>query len=83
MCDTYVIPVMAAIFDLQFTPMSKSVHTSSVVLADLENAGVAFGISLLPCIEAEILRYFICTSDNGGHLWSTTYPDVDVGERPH
>ena len=55
---------MAAIFDLPHTPMSESVRTSSVVLADLENVGVAFGISLLSCIEAEMLCYFIRASGN-------------------
>ena len=48
---------MAAIFDLPLTPMSESVHFSSAVLVDLEKVGVAFGISLLSCIDAEILRY--------------------------
>ena len=32
------------------------------MLVDLENVGVAFGKPLLLCTEAEILRYFICTS---------------------
>ena len=59
---------MAAIFDLPCTPVSESVHTSSVVLVDLEIVGIAFGISLPSCIEAEILRYFIVTSGYGGHL---------------
>ena len=45
---------MAALFDLPVTPMSESVHTSAVVLADPENVGVAFGILLLSCIVAEI-----------------------------
>ena len=66
-----------AIFDLPLTLMPESVHTSSVVLADLENVGVAFAISLLSCVEAEILRYFISTSSNGGYLWFTTYADVE------
>ena len=56
------------IFDLPHTPMAESVLTSSAVLADLKNVGVALGISLLSCIEAEILRYVINTSGNGGHL---------------
>ena len=45
---------MAAIFDLPLTPMSEIVHTSSTVLVNLENVGVAFGISLLSCVQAEI-----------------------------
>ena len=68
-CDiTYSPPVMAAICDLPVTRMSKSVHTSPAVLLDPENVGVVFGISLLSCLEAEIVRYFICTSGNGGFL---------------
>ena len=63
-----VLPVMAAIFDLPLTPMSDSVHTSFTELLDPENVHVAFGISLLSSIEAEILHYSICTSGNGGHL---------------
>ena len=47
---------MAAIFDLPLTPMSESVQASSAVLADLTKVGVAFGILLLSCVEAEILH---------------------------
>ena len=54
--------------DLPLTPMSGSVHTSSTVLANLENVDVAFGISLQFYIQAEIMRYFTGTSVNGGHL---------------
>ena len=59
---------MAAIFDLPLTPMSESVHTTTAKLLEPENVGLAVGISLLTSIEAEILRYFICTCGNGGHL---------------
>ena len=55
---------MAAIFNLLLTPMSEIVHTSSAVLADLENVCAAFGILLITNREAELLRYFICTSGN-------------------
>ena len=67
---------MKTISDLSVTSMLQSVHISSAVLADLENASVAFGTSLLSCLEAEILRFTIRTSGNGGHLQFTTYPDV-------
>ena len=33
---------------------SESSCTSFAVLADLDNVGIAFGISLLSCIQAEI-----------------------------
>ena len=61
--------------------MSKSVHTSPAVLLDIENMGAAFGISLLSSIDAEILRYVLCTFGNGGHLEFMTY--LDVGEYSH
>ena len=54
---------MVTIFDLTLTPMSESVHNSLTELLDPENVGVAFGMSLLSSIEAEILRCFISTSD--------------------
>ena len=62
------LPVMAAIYDLSVTRMSESVHTCPAVLLDPENVGVAFGIASLSSVEAEVLRYFICTSGIGGHL---------------
>ena len=51
---SYVLPVMAVIFDLPATPMLKSVHTSPEVLLDPANLGIAFGILLLSCMKAEI-----------------------------
>ena len=53
---------MAPISDLPLTLMSESVHPSITELLYPENVGVAFGFSLLSSIEAEILRYLICTS---------------------
>jgi len=64
----YVLPVVAAIFGILVTLMSESVHTSPGVLLDYENVGVAFEISLLSNVEAEITHYSICTSGNGGNL---------------
>ena len=48
--------------------ISESVHTSSSMLEDLENMGVAMGISLLSSVEAEILRDFVIASGNGDDL---------------
>ena len=45
---------MAAIFDLPLTLMSESVHFNFTVLVNLEHVGVAFRISLLSCLQAEI-----------------------------
>ena len=53
---------MAAIFDLPVTAISESVLISPAVLLDPENVSLAFGISLLSCIEAEIMRYVTSTS---------------------
>ena len=64
----YVLPVIAVIFDLPITSTSERVHNRPAVLLDPENVGVAFGMSLQSSIEDEILRYFIRTSGNGGHL---------------
>ena len=63
---------MAVIFDFPVTGMSKRVHISPAVLLDPEHVSVAFRIVSLSIIEAEILRYFICTSGNGGHLYPVT-----------
>ena len=59
---------MATIFDLPVTATSERVHISPAVLLDPENVGVAFGISSPSSVEADILRYFVHTSSNGGHL---------------
>ena len=48
---------MAAIFNLPPTLMSENVHTDSTVLVSLENVGVAFAISSLSCIQAEITTF--------------------------
>ena len=39
---SYVLPVLAAIFDLLVTRVAESVHTISAVLLDPEIVGVAF-----------------------------------------
>ena len=62
-------------FDLRLIPTSESVHTSSVMLADLDIVGEDVRISLLSYIEAEILR-FIGTSGDDGHFLLTIYPVV-------
>ena len=63
--------------------MSESVHISSATWVDRENVGVAFGVSLLSCMEAETLHYFICISGNGGRLQFHTYPDVGECSQLH
>ena len=60
--DSYLLPKMAAISDLLLHPMSESIHTIPIVWLDPKNVGLAFGITLLSRIEAEILRQFTSTS---------------------
>jgi len=57
-----VLPEIADIFDLPLAPMSKSVQTSPAVLLDPTNVGAYFGILLISCTEAEVLRCFISTA---------------------
>jgi len=53
---------MAAVFDFFLIRSSDDLRSSLVVSSNLENMGLAVGISLLLCIEAEIhvrdIRYF-------------------------
>ena len=50
-------------------------------LLDPKNMGVAVGISLLSCIQAEIYVITYKRSVIGHHLWFTTYPDVGQSSR--
>jgi hypothetical protein len=45
----------SVIYTLPLT--SRNVVTSPILFSDPENVGIAVGISLLSCIEAEILRF--------------------------
>ena len=45
---------MTAIFDFQHTQSSGTILTSVFGLFDPERMGIAVGISLLSCVEAEI-----------------------------
>ena len=51
---SFLLPVMAAIFDFQQTQTSGSILNSLFVLSDPENMGVAVGIAWLSCTRAEI-----------------------------
>ena len=46
--------LMAAIFDFRHTQTLDSLATSLSVLPNLENMGIAVGISLLSCIRVKI-----------------------------
>jgi len=58
---SYVLPVIAAIFDLRHIQTSDYIRPSLVVLPDPENICIAVGNSLLACIRAD-LRNFLSTS---------------------
>jgi len=60
---------MAAIFDLTPVRTSGILRSTSVVLPDLENIGIAVGSSLLSCMEAEIYAISYLLPVNGSHLW--------------
>ena len=59
---------MAAMFDLPVTLTSESSHCSFTVLLDLDNVGVAVGISLLSHIQAKIYDIVYVLPVNGGHF---------------
>jgi hypothetical protein len=65
---SYLLPVNAAIFDLRHTQKSDSILTSLIVLPDPENIGIAFAISLLSCIPAELHVISYLLPVNGRHL---------------
>jgi len=46
--------LQATIFDFSLTPTHGSVQVSPVLLPDLETIGIAVGMSLLSCLQAEI-----------------------------
>ena len=55
-------------FDFRHARTSDSIPTSLSVLPDSENMGIAVGISLLSCIEAEIYVMSVLLPVNGRHL---------------
>jgi len=59
---------MAAIFDLRHTQTYDSIPSSLYLLSDPGNMGVAVGISLLSCIQAEIDVISYLLPVNGCHL---------------
>jgi len=66
--------LQAAIFDLSPVRTSGILRSTSVVLPDLENMGIAVGILLLTCIEAKIYVNSYRLPVNGSHLWFLPYP---------
>jgi len=68
--------LMAAIFDLSPIHTSGILRSTSVVLPDLENIGIAVGISLVSCMEAEIYVISYLLPVNGSHLCFLPYSHV-------
>jgi len=60
---------MAAIFDLSPIRTSGILRSTSVVLSDIENIGIAVGISLQYCMDAEIYFISFLLPVNDSHLW--------------
>ena len=68
--------LVSAISDYPVTPTTDSTHNSPTVLLDPENVGVAVGISLLFCLQAEIYDIAYVLPINGSHLRFTSHADI-------
>ena len=60
--------LLSAILDFRHTQTSDSIPTSLVVSLDPENMGIAVGISLLSCIEADISVVLYSLPVYGRHI---------------
>ena len=65
---SYVLLVMAAIFDSRHTQTSDSIPINLSVLPNPENMGLAVGISLLSFIRTEVYVTSYVLPINGRHL---------------
>ena len=65
---SFILLVMAAIYDLRHTQISDSILVCLSVLPDPENMGIAVGIALLSCIRPEIYVIHYQLPVNGCHL---------------
>ena len=66
-CFVSISSYFAAMFDLRLALTSAIACTSPVVLLGSENMGLAIGISLLSCGQAEIYVTVYVLPVNGGH----------------
>jgi len=79
MCTSWDISYFTSTFDagrhlwFSFTPTNDSIYISPVGLLDIEKIGIAVGISLLSCMQAEI---YVIHLVPGRYLWFFTHPDV-------
>jgi len=74
-----IMHTSAAIFDFSLFRTSSILRSSLItliVLPDLENMGIAVGILLLLCIEAEIYVISYIRPVNVSHLWYIPYPYI-------
>jgi len=60
--------LISAIFDLSFFQTWDNIRSSLIGLPDLENMGIAVGISFLSCIEAKICDILYLLPVNDSHL---------------
>jgi len=67
---------MSAIFDFSSFQTWDIIRSTLIGLPDLENMGIAVGIQLLSCIEAEICVISYLLPVNGSHLWYLTDPNI-------
>jgi hypothetical protein len=65
---TYLLPVKAAIFNFSLTRTSSSVCSGPVVLPSSDNMGIADGISLLSCSQAEMYVISYLLPVNSDHV---------------
>ena len=65
---SFLLPVMAAIFNLQHTQTSVNIPLCFSVLSDPENLGIAVGIALLSRTRAEIYVISYLLPVNSRHL---------------
>jgi len=67
---------MAAIFDFSHVRTSDSLRNSLFASLDIENMGIAVGISLISCRKAEIYVISYPLPVNVSHLWFLTDPNI-------
>jgi len=67
---------MSAIFDFSCFQTWHIMRSGLIRLPDLENMGIAIGIPLLSCIEAEIYVISYLLPINGSHFWFLTDPNI-------
>ena len=73
---SFLLPVMAAIFNLRHTHTSVNILFCLPELPDPENMDLAVGMALLSCTRAEIYVISYLLAVYGRHLGFTTHSDI-------